>query len=95
MDCGNGVYAAFCHMQKGSVDVQKGMKVAAGDLLGRIGHSGNSTAPHLHFQLMNGPDPMTAAGVPAVFDRYEVFENGGWKEVRNGMPKATERIRFE
>ncbi|GGW60620.1 murein DD-endopeptidase MepM/ murein hydrolase activator NlpD [Streptomyces albaduncus] len=36
----------------------------AGQVLARVGNSGNSTEPHLHFQLMDGPDPDTAHGIP-------------------------------
>ena len=45
------------HMQKGSIKVKNGEKIKSGDLIGNIGHSGNSTAPHLHFQLMDGRIP--------------------------------------
>ena len=40
--------------------VAPGERVVAGQRLAQVGHSGNSTAPHLHFQLMDGPDYLTA-----------------------------------
>lgn len=92
--CGD-VWAGFAHLTTGSVAVRAGDEVRAGDVLGRVGHTGNSTAPHLHFQLMDGPDPLAARGVPCVFREYEVWRDGGWQRVTNGIPDATERIRFE
>ena len=40
-------------------------------MLGLLGNTGNSAAPHLHFGIHNGPDPSTSASLPWVFDRYE------------------------
>ena len=44
------VFAAFAHLAPDSVAVATGQTVGTGDMLGRVGHTGNSTAPHLHFQ---------------------------------------------
>lgn len=87
------VYVVYAHAQTGSIVVSPGDKVAPGQRLANVGHSGNSTAPHLHFQLMDNPDPWQARGLPCAFSHYEIFQNGAWHEVRNGMPKATDRIR--
>jgi murein DD-endopeptidase MepM/ murein hydrolase activator NlpD len=95
MECDNGAFALFAHMQHGSVDVAPGQVVARGQLLGRVGHSGNSTAPHLHFQLMDRADPLTAKGIPCTFREYEVFQNGQWQVVRKGVPSNKDRIRFK
>jgi hypothetical protein len=62
-----GVFAAYAHLQTNGATVAVGQRVQAGDLLGYLGNSGNSTAPHLHFQLMDGPDPLRSEGVPFVF----------------------------
>ncbi|MGW5847992.1 M23 family metallopeptidase [Streptomyces sp. NPDC055254] len=64
LDLGEGRYAAYAHLRRGSAAVRPGDRVTAGTLLGRCGNSGNSTEPHLHFQLMDGPDPDTARGLP-------------------------------
>jgi murein DD-endopeptidase MepM/ murein hydrolase activator NlpD len=90
--CGD-VHAAFAHFATGSVVVEDGQHVEAGDVLGRVGHTGNSTAPHLHFQLMDGPDPLVARGVPCAFREYEVWAGDSWRRVENSIPKSTERIR--
>lgn len=87
------VYAAFAHMTTGSVAVRVGDTVREGDLLGRVGHTGNSTAPHLHFQLMDASEPLTAKGVPCAFRAYEVEERGAWLAVTDAIPRSTDRIR--
>ncbi|WP_180970093.1 M23 family metallopeptidase [Deinococcus planocerae] len=65
-----GVWATYAHLQTGSVTVKVGDRVRTGQPLGKLGSSGNSTAPHLHFQLGDGPDNTTANSVPFVIDRY-------------------------
>jgi murein DD-endopeptidase MepM/ murein hydrolase activator NlpD len=90
--CGD-VYAGFAHLTTGSVAVEAGRSVLVGDVLGRVGHTGNSTAPHLHFQLMDDPDPLVAGGVPCAFRQYEVWRDGAWQRVENAIPRSTERIR--
>jgi hypothetical protein len=64
------VWAFYAHLQPGSVAVAVGDEVETGQPLGRLGNSGNSFAPHLHFGLLDGPGPMTANSVPFVLDRY-------------------------
>ncbi|HYJ20603.1 MAG TPA: M23 family metallopeptidase [Solirubrobacterales bacterium] len=72
VDLGKGRYALYAHLQPGSIGVRVGQRVAAGEQLGRLGSSGNSNAPHLHFQLMDGPDPLASNGVPYRFARFTV-----------------------
>jgi hypothetical protein len=91
---GANCFAFLAHLKTGSIAVKKGGKVAAGHLLGEVGHSGNSTAPHLHFHLMDAPDPRFASGVPCSFDNYEVYRDGAWVTVHQGMPGRLERIRM-
>lgn len=94
MKCSGHVYAAFAHLQMGSVAVSAGQSVKKGDLLGKVGHSGNSTAPHLHFQLMDSSDWLSAKGIPCAFEQYEIFQDGEWKTVYKGVPTDKDRIRF-
>jgi murein DD-endopeptidase MepM/ murein hydrolase activator NlpD len=72
LDLGGGVYAALAHLRRGSVLVRPGDRVAAGQPLAACGNSGNSTESHLHFQLMDHPSVLLAAGLPLVFARYQV-----------------------
>ncbi|MEU2389115.1 M23 family metallopeptidase [Streptomyces sp. NPDC007369] len=64
LDLGDGTYALYAHLRRGSLGVRAGDRVTAGQLLAECGNSGNSTEPHVHFQLMDGPDPDTARGLP-------------------------------
>ena len=80
LDVGDGTYAVLAHLRRGSVRVRKGQRVQAGDLLGEVGNSGNSSEPHLHFHLMDGPRHIIAAGVPFAFP----YESDG--ESRTGVP---------
>jgi hypothetical protein len=88
-----GTYALYAHLALGSVAVARGQRVRAGEILGRVGHSGNSTAPHLHFQLMDSPDPLRAKGIPCAFATYLVEHDGEWDRVECGIPHRRERIR--
>ena len=67
---GNDRYAYYAHLQPGSIRVEVGDRVQVGQTLGLLGNSGNSNAPHLHFQLMDGPTPLGADGVPYRFSRF-------------------------
>src|SRR4029450_794074 len=62
---GAEAFAVFAHLAPGTVSLATGQEVRVGDLIGRVGHTGNSTAPHLHFQLMDASDPLRAKGCRA------------------------------
>lgn len=65
-DCGNGVVidhgdgweTQYCHLRNGSVSVEAGDKVSAGDPLGVIGLSGRTQFPHLHLSLRRNGEPV-------------------------------------
>jgi hypothetical protein len=65
-----GIYAFYAHLQPGSIRVQIGETVTKGQVLGLLGNTGNSTGPHLHFQLADGPDVLTATSLPFVLDHW-------------------------
>jgi hypothetical protein len=64
------VYAFYAHLIPGSVTVKVGQRVKVGQVLGSLGNSGNSNAPHLHFQLMDGPSPLGSEGIPYTFSSF-------------------------
>jgi murein DD-endopeptidase MepM/ murein hydrolase activator NlpD len=66
IDHGNGWRTAYCHMAKGSVAVRSGREVKAGDKIGRVGLSGLTEYPHLHFTLLKDGKPVDpfAYGAP-------------------------------
>ncbi|MGC4024077.1 MAG: M23 family metallopeptidase [Mesorhizobium sp.] len=70
IEIADGVYAFYAHLQRGSLKFKLGDKVKAGDVVGLLGNTGNSTAPHLHFHLMDGPSPLNANGLPFVLSKF-------------------------
>jgi Peptidase family M23 len=70
VDIGHGLYAFYAHMQPGSIRVKEGDRVNTGDVLGLLGNTGNTDAPHLHFHIMDGPSPLRSNGVPFVFGAF-------------------------
>ncbi len=71
IDMGEGRFALYAHMIPNSVAVSEGQLIERGQFLGRLGNSGNTDAPHLHFQIMDRPSALDADGLPFVFDRME------------------------
>jgi hypothetical protein len=70
VDIGDGRFALYAHLQPGSLRVRPGQQVRTGDVLGRLGNSGNTTAPHLHFHVMDGPSPLESNGLPFVLSDF-------------------------
>lgn len=71
-----GTYSVVAHLQAGSLKVKVGAQVRADQVLGLCGNTGNSTEPHLHFQLMDGPAFEAAYGVEAVFTDVQAMRDG-------------------
>ena len=64
------VFAAYEHLQPDSLTVKVGDKVKAGAVLAKLGNTGPSTGPHLHFGLLDRPNVVTGRALPFVFDHY-------------------------
>ena len=72
LDIGDGFYVNYAHMQPGSVRPKVGDRVTRGDVIGLVGNTGNSVAPHLHLHVMDGPSPLAAQGLPYLYDRFSL-----------------------
>ena len=72
LDIGEGYSAVYAHLIPGSVRVKAGDKVKRGQLLGLLGNSGNTDAPHLHFHVVKGKTCLASDGVPYVIDSFDL-----------------------
>jgi len=74
------VFVLLCHLRQGSLKVEKGDVVKAGQPLAEVGNSGSSIQPHLHLQVMNSDRifPLFANLVPFKFSKGKVKQDGDW-----------------
>jgi hypothetical protein len=70
LDLGGSRYAFYAHLQPGSIRVKPGARVQRGQVLGLLGNSGTSNAPHLHFQVSDRPSLLLSDGLPYVFESF-------------------------
>ena len=89
LDHGTGEWSLLAHFKRGSLRVKPGQTVAAGDTLGLCGNSGNSSEPHLHYHLQNGPTFGDAEGLPAQFVNYIADD----KPIARGIPVRGQVVR--
>ncbi|CAA9363328.1 MAG: Peptidase, M23/M37 family [uncultured Gemmatimonadetes bacterium] len=89
VDHGTGEFSLLAHLRSGSVAVRPGDRVTRGQRLGECGNSGNSSEPHLHYQLQDGPELGASAALPAQFTDY--LADGG--PVARGEPVRGQSIR--
>lgn len=76
------VYSTYAHLIPGKIRVKVGAKVKRGDLLGVTGNSGNSSEPHLHFQVQDGAPIDKSFGVEPRFEKVSVTTKGESARVR-------------
>ena len=72
IDHGNGEFSFYAHLKPGSITVKIGDVVKSGQAMAQLGSSGNSTEPHLHFQVCDRPEPLACAGIPVNFTNIEL-----------------------
>jgi hypothetical protein len=77
VDIGGGRFAFYAHMQPGSLRVKVGDKIKTGDVLGLVGNTGNSSEPHLHFDLCDASAMLACEGVPYALPTFSVTGNTG------------------
>jgi Peptidase family M23 len=71
IDHGNSEYSVMAHMQQGSVTVKVDERVAAGQVIGKLGNSGDSFGPHLHYQLQSGQQLFQGQSLPFRFQNVD------------------------
>jgi hypothetical protein len=74
IDHGNSEFSFYAHLSEGSILVRVGEKIRRGDIIAKVGNTGHSTEPHLHFQLMDSQNPLEANGLPVVFENVAATE---------------------
>jgi murein DD-endopeptidase MepM/ murein hydrolase activator NlpD len=77
LDLGRGFYALYGHARPGTITVKQGDHVERGDVVGRLGNSGNSTEAHLHFHVMRGPTPLASTNWPYEISDFDVVGSFG------------------
>jgi len=71
LDLGRGLYGFYAHLQRGSVLVKPGQRVTTGEVMAKLGNSGNTSGPHLHFHVMDGPSVLGSEGQPYVIKSFQ------------------------
>jgi murein DD-endopeptidase MepM/ murein hydrolase activator NlpD len=71
IDHGNAEYSVMMHMQPSSVTVRAGDRVVTGQVIGKLGNSGDSFGPHLHYQLQSGPRLFQDQPLPFSFQNID------------------------
>ncbi|OGK09933.1 hypothetical protein A2767_00965 [Candidatus Roizmanbacteria bacterium RIFCSPHIGHO2_01_FULL_35_10] len=72
IDHENGEFSLLCHFKFSSIVVKVGDRVRQGQIIGLCGNTGNTSQPHIHFNLQNGPLMHTAKALPAQFTKIIV-----------------------
>jgi Peptidase family M23 len=96
-DLGGGRFAAYAHLRPGTIRVKVGDRVHAGEVLAKLGNSGNSSEPHLHFQVCDAPSFLDSEGLPFAIAAYTRTthriekERGGKQALAVGEPQRVER----
>ena len=75
-------------MQKDSVRVDVGDEVTRGAVLGKIGNSGDSGTPHIHYGLQNGKDTLSSEGLPSRFRGFELLLGTTVERIENLCPNT-------
>jgi biotin carboxyl carrier protein len=91
---GSGRFAAYAHLRPGSLKVKAGDKVRAGQVLAHLGNTGNSSEPHLHFQICDAPSFPDSEGLPFAISQFSRIEykierqSGGAPQMAIGRAQA-------
>jgi peptidase M23-like protein len=82
IDHGNGEFSIVAHLQHESIEVEIGEAVEAKQPIARLGLSGSTDFPHIHYQVQDGPDAYVADGLPVTFAGFGPLAAGTIVESR-------------
>ncbi|OAN44574.1 hypothetical protein A6A03_16270 [Chloroflexus islandicus] len=85
-------YTLYAHLQQGSVCVNTGETVRAGQPIGACGNSGHSSEPHLHVQLQDRADFFTAIGLPIAFRHVLRSDHNGTTCLAHGFIQREQTV---
>lgn len=93
IDHGNDEFSVLGHMLRGSVQVHKGDKVVKGQTIGKIGTSGDSIFPHIHYQVQDGTSMLKSEGLPSKFESFGLIIGNVTRKIVNLCPNTGMIIR--
>lgn len=88
IDHGNNEFSVLGHMREGSLQKGLGDKVLKGELLGRVGTSGDSFFPHIHYQVQGGKSLLRSEGLPSKFESFWLVVGGKTRRILNSCPNT-------
>lgn len=86
LNIGKGLYVVYAHLKPGSLKVRVGDQVHKGQVLGLLGNSGISDAPHLHFHVIDSNSVFGGEGLPFVFEQFELI--GPFEQLDDSLDKS-------
>ncbi len=88
IDHGGGVQTLYAHLSSVNAALTEGVRVAAGDEIGRVGSTGTSTAPHLHYEIVVDGTPVQ----PLTDQRLRRAEDADPAEARRVLDRARDAL---
>jgi hypothetical protein len=95
IDHGNSEFSVLVHILKGSVQVNAGDKVIKGELIGRVGTSGDSFFPHIHYQFQDGKSLLNSEGLPSKFESFDLVIGDKTRRIEGLCPNTGMIVRCE
>jgi hypothetical protein len=86
IDIGDGRFVSYAHLARGSLLVRTGDVVREGQAIGLIGNSGNSLAPHLHFQVADAAEVLISEGLPFQIRTFDLIGLAQPAALLSGQP---------
>ncbi len=88
-------YSVTGHLRQGSVCVKPGERVRQGEKIGECGNAGNSSAPHIHFHVMDRPEIELGLGQRVLFSDVTLVRNGKRTTEKLGEPVRGDLVSHE